>query len=99
MTRFFHSRGMGAEVLDYFCENGKDWFLTAAVRGEDLTHERYLSQPERLCDVLAERLRMLHECATKTIAQATMIARIFPIALVMPHPRKRGLFCKREAIC
>ena len=65
MTRFFHSRGMGAEVLDYFCEDGKDWFLTAAVRGEDLTHERYLSHPERLCDVLAERLRILHECATE----------------------------------
>ena len=31
MTRFFHSRGMGTEVLDYFTEGGKDWLLTAAV--------------------------------------------------------------------
>ena len=65
MTRFFHSRKMGAEVLDCFTENGRDWFLTAAVRGEDLTHEFYTSNPERLCDVLAERLRMLHECSTE----------------------------------
>lgn len=64
MTRFFHLRGMGTEVLDYFCECGKDWLLTAAVRGEDLTHEFYTSNPERLCDTLAERLRILHECST-----------------------------------
>ena len=65
MTRFFHSRGMGTEVLDYFCEDGKDWFLTAAVKGEDLTHEFYTSAPKRLCDTLAERLRLLHECSTE----------------------------------
>ena len=65
MTRFFHSRGMGTEVLDHFSEGGKDWFLTSAVKGEDLTHEFYTSNPERLCDVLAERLRMLHECSTE----------------------------------
>lgn len=64
MTRFFHLRGMGTEVLDYFCECGKDWFLTAAVRGEDLTHAFYTSNPERLCDTLAERLRLLHACPT-----------------------------------
>ena len=63
MTRFFHARGMGTEVLDYFTEEGKDWFLTAAVKGEDLTHEFYTSEPKRLCDTFAERLRMLHECS------------------------------------
>ena len=65
MTRFFRLRGMGAEVLDYFCESDKDWLLTAAVKGEDLTHERYTSEPTRLCDTLAERLRLLHECSTE----------------------------------
>ena len=65
MTRFFHSRGMGTEVLDYFTESGKDWFLTAGVKGEDLTHEFYTSDPKRLCDILAERLRFLHECSVE----------------------------------
>ena len=64
MTRFFHARRMGTEVLDHFTENGKDWLLTAAVRGEDLTHEFYTNEPARLCDVFAERLRLLHECPT-----------------------------------
>ena len=65
MTRFFHSRKMGAEVVDYFTEGEKDWFLTVAVRGEDLTHEFYTSNPKRLCDSLAERLRLLHECSAE----------------------------------
>ena len=65
MTRFFHARGMGTEVLDYFTEGGKDWLLTAAVKGEDLTQEFYTSEPKRLCDTFAERLRMLHECSTE----------------------------------
>lgn len=65
MTRFFHSRKMGTEVLDYFGEGGKDWLLTVAVKGEDLTHDFYTSDPKRLCDTLAERLRMLHECPTQ----------------------------------
>ena len=65
MTRFFHFRGMGTEVLDYFTEAGKDWLLTVAVKGEDLTHAFYTSKPERLCDTLAERLRLLHECSTE----------------------------------
>ena len=65
MTRFFHSRKIGVEVLDYFTEGERDWFLTVAVPGEDLTHELYTSEPKRLCDTLAERLRLLHECSTE----------------------------------
>lgn len=60
MTAYFHSKGLGAQVLAY--EPGeRDWLLTARVPGEDCTHADYLSQPERLCDLLAECLRMLHE--------------------------------------
>ena len=60
MTRFFHEKGLGPEVLRY--ESGeKDWLLTARVAGEDCTHRDYLADPKRLCDTLAERLRALHE--------------------------------------
>ena len=64
MTRFYHAKGLGTKVIDHFTEAGKDWLLTVAVRGEDLTHKFYTSQPERLCDTFAERLRMLHELDT-----------------------------------
>ena len=60
MTSFFHSKGMGAEVLCYLSDE-RDMLLTSSVRGEDCTHPTYISEPKRLCDTLAELLRELHE--------------------------------------
>lgn len=60
MTAYFHRKGLSAEVLAYRTD-GYDWLLTAAVRGEDCTHQMYRDNPKRLCDTLAERLRALHE--------------------------------------
>ena len=59
MTRFFHEKGLAAEVLAYeSLEN--DWLLTRRVPGEDCTHAMYLDDPKRLCDTTAELLRRLH---------------------------------------
>lgn len=60
MTAYFHAKGIGAQVLAYHSKE-HDWLLTAKVEGEDCTHEQYLSDPKRLCDTLAQRLRALHE--------------------------------------
>lgn len=60
MTEYFHSKGLGAEVLDYISDE-KDWLLTTAVTGDDCTHEKYLAEPEKLCDAVAYELRKLHE--------------------------------------
>lgn len=60
MTSFFHSKGMGAEVISYISE-GADWLLTSAIKGEDCTFKAYLDDPKRLCDLLAIKLRELHE--------------------------------------
>ena len=59
MARYFHQKGLGAAVLDYRTEQGRDWLLTARVPGEDCTH--YLDDPRRLCDLIATQLRALHE--------------------------------------
>lgn len=60
MTAFFYDKDLATEVLAY--ETGdRDWLLTRRVWGEDCTHDMYLRQPERLCDILGQRLRMLHE--------------------------------------
>ena len=32
-TRFFHEKGLGAEVLSYLTEGERDWILTRAVAG------------------------------------------------------------------
>lgn len=60
MTAYLYGKGLAAEVLAYESE-ARDWLLTRRVPGEDCTHADYLAQPERLCDLLAQRLRMLHE--------------------------------------
>lgn len=60
MTKYFHTKGLGAEVLEYISDDS-DWLLTAAVTGEDCLHERYLTDPKRLCDTIAQELRRLHE--------------------------------------
>ncbi|MBQ4322368.1 MAG: aminoglycoside 3'-phosphotransferase [Clostridia bacterium] len=60
MTAYFHRKGLGAEVLAYQSEE-RDWLLTRRVAGEDCTHGEYLSDPKRLCDLIASLLRMLHE--------------------------------------
>ena len=60
MTRYFHSLGLGAEVLHY-STGGGDIMLTRRVIGEDCTSKKYISDPKRLCDILAIELRKLHE--------------------------------------
>lgn len=60
MTRFFHSKGLAAEVLAYKSLD-TDWLLTRRIPGEDCIDAMYLAEPERLCDTTAQLLRMLHD--------------------------------------
>jgi len=59
MTRYFHGKGLAANVLAFISDE-QDWMLTEKVQGDDCTATKYLEQPERLCDIFAERLAMLH---------------------------------------
>ena len=64
LTRYFHEKGLGAEVLFYESDTF-DWLLTTRVSGEDGTYAAYLGNPRRLAQTLAEALRALHslDCA------------------------------------
>ena len=64
-SRFFHEKGLGAEVLSYQTVAEADWLLTRRVPGEDCTHADYLSEPGRLVDLWAEILRGLHDLPTE----------------------------------
>ena len=61
MDTYFHCKGLGAQVLFYLQYKGQDGLVTRRVKGEDLTHKIYLSDPYRLASLLGERLRALHE--------------------------------------
>lgn len=60
LTKYFHSKGLATDVLEYLSFE-KDWMLTEKVCGEDCTYAEYLANPKRLCDIIAELLRTLHE--------------------------------------
>ena len=60
MTRYFHEKNLAAQVVDYVSED-RDWLLTRRLSGEDCITQKYLDDPIRLCDTLAELLRRLHD--------------------------------------
>lgn len=60
MNTYFHSKGLGPEVLCYASEDA-DWLLTRRVGGEDCTDREFLQDPKRLAHILGEELRRLHE--------------------------------------
>ena len=59
MGRYFHSKGLGAQVLSYI-SGERDWLLTERVAGEDATAARYLAEPWRLAELSGRLLRQLH---------------------------------------
>ena len=71
LTRYFAKKGLGANVLEYISSD-KDWLLTSRVEGEDCTYKTYLDDPKRLCDTIAERLRILHETEYPCILQVLL---------------------------
>lgn len=60
MNAFFHSRGLGPEVLCYL-PGTQDWLVTRAIPGEDCLYGDYLDDPHRLSALLGTLLRQLHE--------------------------------------
>ena len=64
LTRYFHSKKLSAQVLEYVTTDDRDWLLTRAIPGEDCTFPRYCDDPRRLCDTTATLLRQLHEEST-----------------------------------
>ena len=63
MDAFYHSLGLGPEVLAYQ-QTDRDWLLTRAVPGEDCLDPMYLREPKRLAETLAQTLRQLHSQPT-----------------------------------
>ena len=60
LARYFHGKKLAPEVLEYISAE-RDFMLTERVRGEDMTFQKYLNEPKKLCDLSASLLRALHE--------------------------------------
>ena len=61
MDDYFYKKGLGAPCVVKYLMGERDWLLTTRVPGEDCTHKDYISDPKRLCDIIATKLRELHE--------------------------------------
>ena len=79
MDEYFHSLGLSGKVLSYINE-GEDWLLTEAVRGEDATAECYLESPGRLAALMGEQLRRLHETDFSTCPITDRMSDYFDLA-------------------
>ncbi|MDR2620117.1 MAG: aminoglycoside 3'-phosphotransferase [Propionibacteriaceae bacterium] len=60
MTRYFHTKGLAAAVVEYCFDAGQDYLLTEKLKGDDCTTVKYLEQPKRLAELLGEQLSLLH---------------------------------------
>jgi len=59
MAKYFHAKKLSANVLAYISSE-RDFMLSEKISGDDCAADKYLEQPERLCDIIAELLVMLH---------------------------------------
>lgn len=60
MMHYFYQKGLSGQVVTYLPGPKKDWMLTVKIPGEDATTEKYLENPKKLCELLAQRLALLH---------------------------------------
>lgn len=60
MQTYFSNIYMSSSVIFYLSAD-KDYMITEAIKGEDGISEKYLAEPERLCEVFGRSLRRLHE--------------------------------------
>lgn len=59
MTEYFNSLGLTCKVISYI-SNDFDYLVTEKIRGNDCIYDKYLENPKKLCDVIAENLALLH---------------------------------------
>lgn len=60
MQTYFSKHRMSSPVLRYLSAD-RDYLITAPLKGEDGTHEKYLAEPGRLSEAFGLSLRHLHE--------------------------------------
>lgn len=59
MTQYFHSLGLTSESICYLSTDF-DYLVTRKIQGNDCSYHKYLDNPKKLCDTIAENLIKLH---------------------------------------
>lgn len=58
-TEYMNSLGLSPKVLTYLSDD-QDYLVTEKLQGSDCLDFKYLENPKKLCDTLAQTLKMLH---------------------------------------
>lgn len=104
MTAYFNKFALASPVLMYLsCDY--DYLLTKKVAGNDCSEARFLQDPKRLCDRLAEAMRLLHGfntvgCPVKNHTKHYLAAAERNYAAMryeQSAPRSFGFSCAKEA--
>ena len=61
MTAYFQKKKLGLGYISYLSGQSQDFLLKEKIQGDNYLTKKYLNNPKRLCDSLAENLRFLHE--------------------------------------
>jgi len=64
MQDFYYHCKLSSPVIQYLSAD-RDYLITAPVKGNDGTSEKYIADPERLSEVFAHALRFLHDISIK----------------------------------
>lgn len=64
LLRWLDGRLPAPEIIESVQEDGTDYLLMTRLSGQMLCEPNYLDQPERLCELLAEGMHMLHHTDT-----------------------------------
>ena len=80
MNAYFHTQGIGPEVIYYGRGDECDLLVTKEVCGDDCTTHKYLSSPKRLAALLGRELRKLHERDTRECPRQGRLDEYFALA-------------------
>lgn len=64
MTKYYSSLGLTCNIISYISSN-RDYLLTEKIKGNDCIFEKYLENPKKLCNTIAELLAQLHSINAK----------------------------------
>lgn len=60
LQTYFSKHKLSSPVIRYLSTD-RDYLITAPIKGNDGISKKYLDEPERLCEIFGQSLRLLHE--------------------------------------
>lgn len=90
MARLFACNGIGVDVVSVI-SGTKYYMVTRPAKGEDCTH--YLNNPEKLCEVLAEAMKFLHDRPIKNVPVSSCMETYAGLSFIKQDTFIHGDFC------